>query len=65
MLWYICDEFGFGWGDGYDSLEDAKAGLERLREDPKIKEWGIELEVAIYSKGEYTALILLDVERLK
>ena len=52
MLWYICDEFGFGWGDVYDSLEDAKAGLARLREDPKIKEWGIELEIAIYNKGE-------------
>lgn len=45
-MWYVSDVFGFAWGDVVETLEEAQAQLRELREDPKIKELGIELEIA-------------------
>jgi len=45
-MWYVSDMFGFAWGDVVETLEEAQVQLRELREDPKVKEWGIELEIA-------------------
>ena len=44
-MWYVADMFGFAWGDLVETLEEAQEQLRALREDPKVKEWGIELEI--------------------
>ena len=46
IMWYVSDAFGFAWGDVVETLVEAQAQLRMLREDPKIQEWGIELEIA-------------------
>lgn len=45
-MWYVSDVFGFSWGDVVETLEEARAQLRELQADPKIQEWGIELEIA-------------------
>ena len=45
-MWYVSDVFGFAWGDVVETLEEAQEQLRALRADPKVQEWGIELEIA-------------------
>ena len=49
--WTIIDLFGFQWGDVFETLDEAREALKRLREDPHIREWGIELEIEERREG--------------
>jgi len=45
-MWYVCDEFGFAWSKGIETLEEAQLQLEELRADARKKgwDWGFEIE---------------------
>ena len=45
-MWYVCDEFGFAWGDVVETLEEARRQLEELRAEAAKKgwDWGFEIE---------------------
>ena len=45
-MWYVSDVFGFAWGDVVETLEEARAQLAQLRNDPFVKQYDIELEIA-------------------
>lgn len=45
-MWYVSDMFGFAWGDVVETLEEAQRQLRELRNDPIVKQYDIELEIA-------------------
>lgn len=45
-MWYVSDVFGFAWGDVVETLEEAQVQLRELRDDPIVKQYDIELEIA-------------------
>lgn len=45
-MWRVIDEFGFGWSEAVETLEEAERQLEELRLEAWKKgwEWGFEIE---------------------
>lgn len=46
IMWYVSDVFGFAWDDVVETLEEARQQLRELRDDPIVKQYDIELEIA-------------------